>query len=139
MFGFLKQYTALLLLVCSGAAYAQDTTVSQYTAFDAKRWHGLTENSKTYVVLGYVTGYQAGRDDWTQCVPKKLYRSPLLSVGEWIAGIERFYANPKNALIEFPNVMIWVRFKAEGSTAEELDRLETELRGEANIGSGARR
>jgi hypothetical protein len=130
----LKRCTLLLLLLGAVTVYAQDTTVDQYNAFNAKRWHGLTENSKTYVVLGYVTGYQAGRDDWTQCIPKTPYRSPLLSVGKWIAGIERFYANPKNALIEFPSVMIWVRFKAEGGTAEELDRLETELRGEASVG-----
>lgn len=133
MFELLRSCT-LLLLLWPVASYAQDTTADQYNVFNAKRWHGLTQASKIHLVQGYVTGYQAGRDDWTQCVPKKPYRSPLLSVGEWIAGIERFYANPKNALIEFPNVMIWVRFKAEGGTAEELNRLETELRGEASIG-----
>jgi len=126
----------LLLLLFQFVAHAQETdsTVNQFQVFAAKEWNRLTEDSKTFLVMGYITGYQDGRDDWSQCLPKKVYRSPLLSVGEWIAGVERFYANPKNAEIAFPDVMRWIRLKAEGGKAEELDRLEKELRSIADIG-----
>jgi hypothetical protein len=130
----LKRYALVLLLMCpSPQLPAQDSALKD-ASFTGKDWEALPPSVQTFLVLGYISGYQAGRDDWTECVPKNPYRSPLLSVGEWRAGIDYFYANPKNRLIEFPGAMLWVRFKAEGGTAEELDRLETELRGEASIG-----
>lgn len=134
MFKFLRHYVVLLLLLCSFPPLPAQDSALKDASFTGKDWAALPPSVQTFLVLGYISGYQAGRDDWTECVPKNPYRSPLLSVGEWRAGIDYFYASPKNTIIEFPGAMLWVRFKAEGGKADELNRLETELRGEASIG-----
>jgi hypothetical protein len=130
----LRRYALVLLFMYPSLQLPAQDSALKDASFTGKDWAALPASVQTFLVLGYISGYQAGRDDWTECIPKKPYQSPLLSVGEWRAGIDYFYANPKNTIIEFPGAMLWVRFKAEGGKADELNRLETELRGEASIG-----
>jgi hypothetical protein len=131
--------TSLLMLSLLVSAPAQDTSTRplQYN-LTGKAWKLLPDASRTFLVAGYLAGWSDAKveyscpsmdrpGDWLTCVGR-LEKEPNLTNGEWMAGLDRFYANPQNELVGFWLAVKWVRAKAYGVPPERLEEMEKSAR-----------
>jgi hypothetical protein len=129
----------LLMLSFLVSALAQDisTPPLQYN-LTGREWKVLPNESRVFLVAGYLAGWSDAKveyscplmdrpDDWVACVGR-LEKEPNLTNGEWMAGLDHFYANPQNESVGFWLALKWVRAKAKGLPAERLEELEKSVR-----------
>ncbi|MDP8991216.1 MAG: hypothetical protein M3N41_14190 [Acidobacteriota bacterium] len=91
---------------------------------NGRLWATLPDASKTMYVAGAVdaTIMACEKDEW-----KKLFAANL-SVGEVLKSLNRFYDEPTNAPVPVTYAMTVVKMKAEGASADSIERTTANLR-----------
>jgi len=111
---------AIALFLIALPSDTQTTEDRLHTAglVNGRAWSRMDDASKSFYVAGSLDGITmaCGSDQW-----KKLFASDL-NVGDVVKSLNKFYEEPTNIAIPITGAMSIVKSKAEGASADSIEK-----------------